>query len=85
MRGFLFLDIFIIMKKVLIKESKNYRAKVSTLRNTIDDIAKGFLEDIDDMYDEIRADDNLSQDDKEDHLTDLHLMSMGLRQLRRDI
>jgi len=73
------------MKKVLIKESKNYRAKVSTLRNTIDDIAKGFLEDIDDMYDEIRADDNLSQDDKEDHLTDLHLMSMGLRQLRRDI
>jgi hypothetical protein len=37
------------------------------------------------MYDEIRADDNLSQDDKEDHLTDLHLMSMGLRQLRRDI
>jgi hypothetical protein len=84
-RGFLFLDIFIIMKKVLIKESKNYRAKVSTLRNTIDDIAKGFLEDIDDMYDEIRADDNLSQDDKEDHLTDLHLMSMGLRQLRRDI
>ena len=85
MRGFLFLDIFIIMKKVLIKESKNYRAKVSTLRNTIDDITKGFLEDIDDMYDEIRADDNLSQDDKEDHLTDLHLMSMGLRQLRRDI
>ena len=85
MRGFLFLDIFIIMKKVLIKESKNYRAKVSSLRNTIDDIAKGFLEDIDDMYDEIRADDNLSQDDKEDHLTDLHLMSMGLRQLRRDI
>jgi ATP-dependent helicase/DNAse subunit B len=84
-RGFLFLDIFIIMKKVLIKESKNYRAKVSTLRNTIDDITKGFLEDIDDMYDEIRADDNLSQDDKEDHLTDLHLMSMGLRQLRRDI
>jgi len=84
-RGFLFLDIFIIMKKVLIKESKNYRAKVSSLRNTIDDIAKGFLEDIDDMYDEIRADDNLSQDDKEDHLTDLHLMSMGLRQLRRDI
>ncbi len=81
----MFLDIFIIMKKVLIKESKNYRAKVSTLRNTIDDIAKGFLEDIDDMYDEIRADDNLSQDDKEDHLTDLHLMSMGLRQLRRDI
>jgi ATP-dependent helicase/DNAse subunit B len=73
------------MKKVLIKESKNYRAKVSTLRNTIDDITKGFLEDIDDMYDEIRADDNLSQDDKEDHLTDLHLMSMGLRQLRRDI
>ncbi len=85
MRGFLFLDIFIIMKKVLIKESKNYRAKVSTLRNTIDDITKGFLEDIDDMYDEIRADDNLSQDDKEDHLTDLHLMSMGLRQLRKDI
>ena len=85
MRGFLFLDIFIIMKKVLIKESKNYRAKVSTLRNTIDDITKGFLEDIDDMYDEIRADDNLSQDDKEDHLTDLHLMSMVLRQLRRDI
>ena len=85
MRGFLFYDIFIIMKKVLIKESKNYRAKVSTLRNTIDDITKGFLEDIDDMYDEIRADDNLSQDDKEDHLTDLHLMSMGLRQLRRDI
>jgi ATP-dependent helicase/DNAse subunit B len=84
-RGFLFLDIFIIMKKVLIKESKNYRAKVSTLRNTIDDITKGFLEDIDDMYDEIRADDNLSQDDKEDHLTDLHLMSMVLRQLRRDI
>jgi hypothetical protein len=84
-RGFLFLDIFIIMKKVLIKESKNYRAKVSTLRNTIDDITKGFLEDIDDMYDEIRADDNLSQDDKEDHLTDLHLMSMGLRQLRKDI
>ena len=81
----MFLDIFIIMKKVLIKESKNYRAKVSTLRNTIDDITKGFLEDIDDMYDEIRADDNLSQDDKEDHLTDLHLMSMGLRQLRRDI
>ena len=73
------------MKKVLIKESKNYRAKVSSLRNTIDDITKGFLEDIDDMYDEIRADDNLSQDDKEDHLTDLHLMSMGLRQLRRDI
>ena len=73
------------MKKVLIKESKNYRAKVSTLRNTIDDITKGFLEDIDDMYDEIRADDNLSQDDKEDHLTDLHLMSMVLRQLRRDI
>ena len=85
MRGFLFLDIFIIMKKVLIKESKNYRAKVSTLRNTIDDITKGFLEDIDDMYDEIRADDNLSQDEKEDHLTDLHLMSMGLRQLRKDI
>ena len=81
----MFLDIFIIMKKVLIKESKNYRAKVSTLRNTIDDITKGFLEDIDDMYDEIRADDNLSQDDKEDHLTDLHLMSMGLRQLRKDI
>ena len=81
----MFYDIFIIMKKVLIKESKNYRAKVSTLRNTIDDITKGFLEDIDDMYDEIRADDNLSQDDKEDHLTDLHLMSMGLRQLRRDI
>ena len=73
------------MKKVLIKESKNYRAKVSSLRNTIDDITKGFLEDIDDMYDEIRADDNLSQDDKEDHLTDLHLMSMGLRPLRRDI
>ena len=73
------------MKKVLINESKNYRAKVSSLRNTIDDITKGFLEDIDDMYDEIRADDNLSQDDKEDHLTDLHLMSMGLRQLRRDI
>ena len=73
------------MKKVLIKESKNYRAKVSSLRNTIDDITKGFLEDIDDIYDEIRADDNLSQDDKEDHLTDLHLMSMGLRQLRKDI
>ena len=73
------------MKKVLIKESKNYRAKVSSLRNTIDDITKGFLEDIDDMYDEIRADDNLSQDDKEDHLTDLHLMSMGLRQLRKDL
>jgi ATP-dependent helicase/DNAse subunit B len=73
------------MKKVLINESKNYRAKVSSLRNTIDDITKGFLEDIDDMYDEIRADDNLSQDDKEDHLTDLHLMSMGLRQLRKDI
>ena len=73
------------MKKVLIKESKNYRAKVSSLRNSINDISKGFLEDIDDMYDEIRADDNLSQDDKEDHLTDLHLMSMGLRQLRKDI
>jgi len=85
LRGFLFLDIFIIMKKVLIKESKNYRAKVSTLRNTIDDITKGFLEDIDDMYDEIRADESLSQDEKEDHLTDLHLMSMGLRQLRKDI
>lgn len=73
------------MKKVLIKESKNYRAKVSSLRNSINDITKGFLEDIDDMYDEIRADDNLSQDEKEDHLTDLHLMSMGLRQLRKDI
>jgi ATP-dependent helicase/DNAse subunit B len=73
------------MKKVLIKESKNYRSKVSRLRETIDDISKGFLEDIDDMYDEIRADESLSQDEKEDYLTDLHLMSMGLRQLRKDI
>ena len=73
------------MKKVLIKESKNYRSKVSRLRETIDDISKGFLEDIDDMYDEIRADESLSQDEKEDYLTDLHLISMGIRQLRKDI
>lgn len=73
------------MKKGLINESKNYRAKVSRLRESIDDIAQGFLEDIDDIYDEIRADDSISQDEKEDYLTDLHLMSMGLRKLKKDI